>query len=253
MAFLYDFLYLDQDRVASLYAQIFGGIPLSIDEISRKAEQLRSDIKAGVPFLGTSLDFNDQISEEKKVTTDPHHVRTIDLLATLVKLAEESSSILVASGSLKFMDRFLVKIIIKTMNIFDVFIQNVSKKDKKTIQSVVRTIEAFFETAPILPAFLLKTDQGLLGGTLNEKYLSEPITSFYLKFGNKWLEEVNIIGLIEETSEGDLWGTEHLLHAAKEMLPVFSSLVFPEGTVMVTPVAILRRLAPLPEGKDETS
>ena len=246
-ALLSDFLYIDRERIASFYAQIFGGDLLSIEKEISDIQKKGSGISGGIPqIVDAKAESINQVEEAKKEIINPHDVKVRDVITKFLELAETGRTpIRIYEGSLIFMDNHLIKIMTKTLSVAGKFPTllnlQMNKKEKQEFQEIIKIMNDFFGTIPLLPAFFLKTNNEEIVGTIKEEFLSEPISSFYLKHGGKWLKDVLVIGIEENTTEEELPET-HLYGALKELLPAMSSMVFPPDSIKVVPIAIFRRV-----------
>jgi len=246
-ALLSDFLYIDRERIASFYAQIFGGDLLSIEKEISDIQKKGSGISGGIPqIVDAKAESINQVEEAKKEIINPHDVKVRDVIAKFLELAETGKTpIRIYEGSMIFMDNHLLKIMLETISIagkFPMLVDsNLSKKEKQEFKKILEVINKLLKVMPFLPAFLLKTKETNVVGTIKEEFLSEPISSFYLKHGGKWLKDVLVIGIEENTTEEELPET-HLYGALKELLPAMSSMVFPPDSIKIVPIAIFRRV-----------
>ena len=169
MVSIYDFIYVDRERIASLYAQMFGGHLLTFKELTGSVSESKAGISGGVPKQ--------------------------------------------------------------------------EKREFKQLKKMLDLIKGFIETAPILPAFLYKDSEGkLYGGTIKEKFLSEPIPSFYLKHSNKWLSNVAIVGVKEVADDTEALPEGHLSNVTNQIMESLSKMIIPLEAERIIPIAIMRKI-----------
>jgi len=245
---LSDFLYVDRERIASFYSQIFGGDLLSVEKEVSDIQEKVSGITGGIPHIASArAESTGQSKESKKEVIDPYDVKVRDVIAKFLELVKtKETPVRVYEGSLIFMDSYLIKMIVKTLSIAGKYstLLNIpmTKKEEKTFKKLIRLMSELFEAIPLLPAFLLKTEtEEIVVGTIKEEFLSEPISSFYLKHGGKWLRNVLVLGVEETVVEEELPDT-HLYEALKDFLPAMSQMIFPQESKKVIPLAIFRRI-----------
>lgn len=83
MGALYDFLYRDSNRIASYYAQLFGGRLSSFEEIDTTRDTIDTTGHATVGVVGGDLKSSKENQVSNKNILDPHDVITADVLSSL--------------------------------------------------------------------------------------------------------------------------------------------------------------------------
>ena len=248
MDYIYDFLYVDRDRIASFYSQLFDGHLVSFERIIGSTSQSSANISAKIPGIAEGGGKETQISkEERKEIINPHDAATADVLSKLIDIAKNSENpnvLILKGGKITFLDQNLLKIIFDSFELLDFIpLPKKEKKEVKQIKKMVNAIKKLVDNAPILPAFIFLTDNGqVYGGTLKENFLSEPIVSYYFKHQNKWLEDVSLVAIKENANNTYVFSDDHLMNIVGPYLEILSRIVFPERTVKVTPIAILKRV-----------
>ncbi len=254
MALVYDFIYVDRDRVASLYAQIFGGHLLTIEELSETKKENSTNIAGKLPGIveGSFSDIQKSLESIRNVI-DPHEVRTIDVLSKLIEMKNNgTSSIVVEQGYLGIFDDFVIELWSALIDSFSEIKEMIEKTEGK---EKLLAFEAFIKQSrkslnlaprPFPCIFLLKANQNssIYGGTIKEKYLSEPASTFYIKHGNKWLKDIILIGLKEE-AEAVTLTEKGMLTVLSESWPKLMHLMeflLPPKTVSIVPLALMRRV-----------
>ena len=249
MVSIYDFIYVDRERIASLYAQMFGGHLLTFKELTGSVSESKAGISGGLPKIVEGNTSETHLSKEEiESVKDPHDVRTIDVLSELIELAKSSDSpiIVVRNGYLNLMDSHLIRVFLKTLDAVTLFEPHLNKQEKrefKRLKKMLDLIKGFIETAPILPAFLYKDSEGkLYGGTIKEIFLSEPIPSFYLKHSNKWLSNVAIVGVKEVADDTEALPEGHLSNVTNQIMESLSKMIIPLEAERIIPIAIMRKI-----------
>jgi hypothetical protein len=83
-ATLYDFLYIDHERVKSLYARLFSGLPGAIESVASDAKTKTNTLKVGgAPFGGAEHRNSKQVLESRLERIDPHDLILRDVLEGL--------------------------------------------------------------------------------------------------------------------------------------------------------------------------
>lgn len=109
---LYDFLYRDQERIASYYAQIWNGRLLSVEEVSSESEQSEEGLKGDVKVAAVESKISSAYQFQNTRTLDMHDAATVDLLLRLTAQRAERGimgSIRAFSGTCFFLDRNILK------------------------------------------------------------------------------------------------------------------------------------------------
>ena len=254
MALIYDFIYVDRDRIASLYAQIFGGHLLTVEKFAETTKENNISIAGKIPGVaeGEFAELQKGL-ESVKSTIDPYEIRTIDVLSKLIKMGRSgNSSIIIEEGHLRIFDDFVIEL---WNALLDSFSDLKEKLEKEEGKNAIVAFETFIKQSrkslnlaprPLPCTFLLKTNQNIFGGTVKEKYLSEPVSTYYIKHGDKWLKNIILIGLKEEAETVPLGKEEKGMLALlseswpKLMRPMDSLL--PSKTISVVPLALMRRI-----------
>jgi hypothetical protein len=251
-AVLYDFLYRDAGRIASYYAQIFGG-RLSLLERS-SSERNAADIASKLNVALASLDSRSTSETQSAVkrVIDPHDIIAVDVLSYLNENgyiqtdihAAAHGTMIVAKGTMLFIDRSMVEVAALTM---DVVIQEQmrmprGKRDEGTLQGA-KIIKDFVAKLSIPSAFLLQTETGSqIVGTIKDIGMEEPISSYYFKHGTAGLAEVYVIGIKELPSSSFTLPNTQLIGAGQQAAQALSNMLFPADAVRVTPLALFRRI-----------
>jgi len=120
-----------------------------------------------------------------------------------------------------------------------------SKQDKAAIASQ-RIAQQFLTKVQIPSTFLLRSNDGLLvGGTIKEAGMEEPISTYYFKHGTSGLADVYVICIKVVPSPSFVLPNTQLVGAGQIFAQALSDLLFPPGAIRVTPIAIFRKLPEL--------
>lgn len=242
---LLDFLYRDPTRIASFYAQLFGGL-LSSTEISDGSKKaVESGGGGGFPGVaeGHHKRGNER-TEGRKETITPNDVLVTDLITRMIAdtrvfadhSAAKGGSFVRVSGVLYMLDASIIPI---GLSAIDSVPGLVSKSDRGNMKAV----RGAFEAMRIPSVFLLETDSGnVYGGTIKEAGLDEPIAAFNFKHGAEGLPGVVVLGVKEESKPLVRIPTDGLIKATQEFSKIIGRLVIPEAAMKLTPIAIYREL-----------
>ena len=252
---LYDFLYRDSNRITSYYAQIFGGQLSSIEKTDSERSTLDSGFKGSVHILSADQRSTNQVETGNKQIIDPHDIITTDVLSSLQDGGRLNSdlagaphgSLVMAQGTLLFVDKILGEV--GSIAVDAAIRQEQSKPHSKQDKAAIITqkgVQQFLAKIQIPSAFLLRTNDGtLIGGTIKEAGMEEPISTYYFKHGTAGLADARVICIKEVPSQSFVLPNSMLMGAGQAFAQAMSDLLFPPGAVRVTPIAIFRKLAEL--------
>lgn len=81
---LYDFLYIDHERVKSLYSQLYSGLLDAMESVAEKVSGKSTSLQVGGdPFGNVRKDATSSVSESKSERLDPHDLILRDVLQGL--------------------------------------------------------------------------------------------------------------------------------------------------------------------------
>jgi len=157
------FLYKDSGRIASYYAQLFGGRLSSLEELAYERNAIDAGTKVNLAVASGDVKSVDEVQSSSKRIIDPHDVITTDVLSFLNEKqyirddlnAAPHSSLILTKGTLVFIDRHMVEL---AAFVFDAAIQEErnkpkSRQDKSAIQ-VANLIKRFLSKLQLPSAFL---------------------------------------------------------------------------------------------------
>lgn len=230
---LIDFIYRDAARVASFYAQLFGGHLIS-SEISDAARQAAErNLGGSLQLLSGGYKGTEENTRSEKRTVQPHDIVTIDVIAKLraegyvqgsVGTAQPGS-IIRASGSLTLLDGGLFKTAAEGL---------ASLPDAAPLAAILRVMS-------FPSGFLLKSDDGhVVAGTIHESGLTESISAINFKHGGHSQAAVEVVGIKERAMPTDFGPTTDLVTAIQKYAEAVQGFLFPPEAIRVAPLAIFR-------------
>ncbi len=251
-AALYDFLYKDSNRIASYYAQLFGGRLSSLESSDVQRQETGRDARLDLPLVSGEITTTKEIQSEAKRIVDPHDVITTDVLSRLSTegylcsdIAEAAhASPVIVHGTVVFVDRHIVELAALA---FDLLISEEGKKpkaqqDRSSVQ-FLRLLKNYLTTLPVPSAFMLVTKEGhQVVGTIKDEGMEEPISSYYFKHGTAGLADVYAIGIKETASPSVTLPDTQLIGAGQQAAQALSDMLFPPEAFRITPVALFRRI-----------
>jgi hypothetical protein len=250
---LYDFLYRDSNRITSYYAQIFGGQLSSIETSDSERSSLDTGFKGNMHIISGEQRTGSQVETGSKRIVDPHDIITTDVLSSLQEGGRLNSdlagaphgSLVIAHGTILFVDKILGEVgsVAVDVSIRQEQSKPHSKQDKAAI-AAQRIAQQFLTKVQIPSTFLLRNSDGILvGGTIKEAGMEEPISTYYFKHGTSGLADVHVICIKEIPSTSFALPNTQLVGAGQIFAQALSDLLFPPGAIRVTPIAIFRKLS----------
>jgi hypothetical protein len=249
---LYDFLYRDSNRIGSYYAQVFGGLLSTFETTRGQNKTTAKTVKGSAYVLSGEGTSSQQTQSGSKQTLNPHDIVAADVLASLMSTQRvnhdvtkaPNGSLVIAHGTLVFIDRSMLELG-KTAFGMAMEVERKKPKHQRNAEAIQNAdlIEGFLGKIVIPSAFLLRADGGpLVGGTIKDEGMEEPITSYYFKHGTAGLSGVHMVGIKESASLAFTVPGTQLFAAGQQAAQVLSDLLFPKSAVRVTPIALFRKL-----------
>lgn len=251
-AALYDFLYRDNSRITSLYAQLFGGRLSSLERSDQERRDKNLAGKGSILGFGGEVSSREETQSASKSTIDPHDLIVTDTLTRLResgKFHEEPSlaphgSLILAQGTLIFIDHSMLQIGLIGM---EAAVQADKKKPSRDrtpgLQEGFAVVKAMIQGLELPSAFALRCGPStIIAGTIKEAGMEEPISTYYFKHGAAGLSDVYLIGIKEVPSGAFTLPENHLMNAGKAAAQHLSEMLFPPDSIRVTPIAMFRSL-----------
>jgi len=249
---LYDFLYRDSSRIGSYYAQIFSGRLSSIERAESAKESSDKEGKLTAGFASAEAKITKEAQSGLKHIFDPHDLIASDVLAILTRdkridrdpAGAAHGSLILAKGTLVFVDKSLMGMASMAL---DMVLSAEAKKpkhqrDKESVQNMT-ILKGLLGGITLPSAFLLGTQAGLMiGGTIKEAGMEEPISTYYFKHGTSGLADVFLVGIKEIPSPAFAMPDQQLFGAHRQAAQALSDMLFPKEAILVTPMAMFRKL-----------
>ena len=249
---LYDFLYRDSSRINSYYAQIFGGKLTSVQNTETERDSADKGGKLDLGMVGGDLKSGKENTLSQTRVIDPHDLTATDVFIQLrannrfnenAKAAPHGSLIL-ASGTLLLIDRTMLEM---ATAVLDSQAKEASRTAKtpseKNAARAQQSLIPIMKTLSLPSGFLLHTADGLdIVGTVKETGMEEPISTYYFKHGTAGLAQVYLIGIKEQSSLAITLSAGKLIGMAQAAAAGLQQMMFPDGAITVTPIAIFREI-----------
>jgi hypothetical protein len=249
---LIDLLYRDHNRIASYYAQLFGGRLSAHEKTTTTRESHSSDTKASLGVFASDLLNGRELTNSVRDSVDPHDLLVIDVLAELMGSGRVQDdphrathgALVHARGSIGFIDRTMLLIAASSLG-FSVEDPSTRPRGKRESDESrnARALKKSLETMLMPSCFLLRCDDGTaLVGTVKDNGMEEPISSYYFRHGSLGLSEVHLVGLVEHPSPSDLPLEGPLIATSQVAADALSAMVLPVDGVRVTPLVLYREV-----------
>ncbi|BCD59609.1 MULTISPECIES: hypothetical protein [unclassified Nitratiruptor] len=245
---LYDFLYLDRDRVDSFYAQLFEGYLKQIEKETSADQKEAEKVAVGIkPFMNGELSGYKTIKESKKETVDPEQIVIIDTLSILSKNSyninkAKQGDIVKVSGNLHIATNNMLKMFVDVGEIFN---EPRSTKEKKELKKIKQLLTSFLNHVTIESIMLLKTGSRSIVGSLKKEFLREDPETFQLKYGASGMDNVTVLGFYESDHDETAMNyhpSDDFISSSKQFAEGIKNLFFPPHSSVITPIAIYKEI-----------
>lgn len=245
-AALYDFLYRDSSRIASYYAQLFSGRLTSLEEQDASTDSIEKRGGLSIQIASGDLKTGQADVVTHKRIIDPHDVVTTDVLSHLIATNRISNdvegaahgSLFIASGTLVFCDRFMMEMAAASLGL----IKAKTAEERAAVQGL-KWMKEVLARVEFPSAYILRTDNGeLIGGTIKEAGMEEPISTYYFRHGTEGLPNVYMIGIKEVPTASFKIPGEQFFAAMQQAAHFLSTMLLPPGCIKATPLTFFRSL-----------
>lgn len=245
---LIDFIYRDSNRIDSYSAQLLGGLLTGKEKHSteKTGHDKSTSINAAVVQHGEEVASGTERGARDLFT--PHDTVAIDVMNTLFSndfVAKDPvnaphGSVVRTSGTLMFTDKNMMEM---TMKSITAVLKNPSIDLPGDQIALIEMVIESSEHLQFPSAYILKGHQGhFFAGTIKDSGLEEPISSYYYKHGAGGLSQVHLLGIKEVTKAPSLPEHQSFITQTQEMATAMHNLIFPQDAIVVTPIAMFRRL-----------
>lgn len=271
MPTLYDFIFIDTQRVHSLYTQIFDGLHEGVEKTVKDDTSLAKDWQAGGPPLGFyKFSSGKHIGETESNRFNPHdlilrdllgYLKENDMLSAQPEMAESGKLVLI-SGSLTLLDvgvmGSFLEFLPKLVSIDDNADENVAslpknmrKKAKKAEAAYKACGTAMFEFfAKITPKavqFSIAGDSVTAWGSVKQENMRADVAHILLQQGPLQSGTWNVLGIVDAGASEELAEAPLLPPTFEGIFSMIdgvrSAFKRPEGDILITPLLIFRKIS----------
>lgn len=262
---LYDFLYIDHERVKSLYSQLYSGLLDAMESVAEKSTGKSTSLQVGGdPFGSAKKDATSSVNESKSERLDPHDLILRDVLQGLAdnEFINEQPGTAV-QGNLILLSGDLTVLNYESYSVFaDIipsFMQQpdlpprLNKEHKKALQNhhkqeqekYIAFIKAFTKIVPWSVQVLMESGSVIAWGSIHQDNLRATHGSLLLSHGpqlqGNWymLAIVDAVGRVFVADADRPKTIEGLTDAGVAIQQAFGR---PEEYIGVTPLLIFRKL-----------
>lgn len=240
-----DFLYRDESRITSYYAQLLGGQVLQREEAQagRVADESSGGITAVVKGEHKHTREN---SFANRLLLNPHDASSVRLIRHLARVgmvygdyaAAGNGRLVRAIGNLIFFESHFIRSIMSS------FVKNLPNEMKRLQHAKVAA--SVFPQLAIPSGFILEVPGGRpVTGTIKEDGMEEPISTYLFKHAGNAVPDVEVLGIKEVGVEAGGVKTDGI-KGTDMMSAAMRKLFLPDDAVVLTPLAIFRRVKPIP-------
>jgi hypothetical protein len=252
---LYDFLYRDPARVASYYAQLFGGHLTAQENTSQKRSMTENAFGGNAGVVKGDRKSVTEGAEGSKSVLSPHDTILCDLLIRLAEqgrvreaAAAPAGAIVRATGALALVDGSGLRAAIAGLTAAAAANQPQPNRAHRRGQGgpapsagpdLTSGLAGLSQmTFPSL--FMLKTPEAMYYGTVKDAGLDEPVIGFLFKHGDQGLPGVTVLGVKEGAEPFPTFPEDGLLQPSRGIMGMVSRMMTPPGGVPLTPVVMYR-------------
>ncbi|CAI1747039.1 Uncharacterised protein [Serratia marcescens] len=209
---LYDYLYIDRERISALTAQLFStGVITSVKQSSQESDSLKKDAKIGIPLVAGALSAAEAVSRSQERFFDSSWSLPLNLLD---KLSEQGrirrslegarlGDLVLVSGMMKIFDANMVHQFMPTFKKIKLAeIKNAkSQSIKNSLKEEVKGLEAAEEMVKFLPTSsqidFADSEGNQIWMSVNPSNLTIGMGDIALKYGPFIPGEWHILGFLD--------------------------------------------------------
>ena len=247
---LYDYYYIDDERIFSFYAQVYGGLLEKIEREQKHQDTSQLEPKGTIGIASFSGLFKNLSEYAMKEILAPGDVLIEDILSALthsLKAPEEAQAneFILAEGTISILPKDFLPTIFEQlrslMSAFDSKDLQMSKHEKKKLEKLMKGVVEILRNMPWDTLVYMRTKEGnLIVGNIKEKFIRENITSLMLKHRGGGIPRCYLVGIKEGVEPSPL--PKDLGEVVREYMQSFSHLLKLSESIRVTPIVIFRKV-----------
>lgn len=261
-AILYDFFFIDQERVRSLYAQLFSGLLAGVDMLTGEQHKHVWQMRAGSNNLAALISQRESAEDVGKTEhISPHDLMLHDVLAALrerdmicrVPASASPGSLLLLHGTLGLLDFKLLEGAVKLLPDMARLNDNAGQRGKtrkKADFAFAGALKKIVEVIPWGMTMVLQTAEVTAWGAINRALLRADPGHMVLQSGPVLPGEWYLLAVVDapvSPTSNTIKGLPELHQGLLSGLAGMRAAVgMPEGFIGVTPLLIFRKIPPAP-------
>lgn len=261
---LYDYLYIDRERINALTAQLFStGVITSVKQASQESDGFKKDAKIGIPLVAGALSSTESASRSQERIFDSSWSLPLNLLDKLSEQGRISRSItdarlgdlVLVSGMMKIFDANMVHQFMPTFK--KLKLSEIKNERNQSIKNIlkeeVKGLEAAEEMVKFLPTStqidFADSEGNQIWMSVNTSNLTIGMGDLALKYGPFIPGEWHILGFVDAYADDKLDNPDapyphnlnELKSAMDSMLIIIRTLMGrADGSYGMTPLMIFR-------------
>lgn len=268
MSTLYDFLFIDQERVRSLYAQLFDGLHEAMESmVGKTASKSSKGQVGGDPFGHAAHERSEDVAESKSDRFSPHDLLLRDVIGALSEHGlichdpanAQAGSIVLLSGTLTILDAGVMDVV------FDLLPKMAASQNEAVVASAPKQyrkalkrehdrsmrdgmsiIEAFSKIMPKIVQIIITDPRVTAWGAVQQENMRAQIGSILVQQGPALFGEWHVLGIVDSDAHARPSADDHLpdiYQGIRSSLAAVQGLFSrPEGDICITPLLIFRKL-----------
>ena len=249
---LYDYFYIDNERIASFYAQIYGGLLKEISKQTKSGEAAQIEPKGTIGVASLKGSFEESIEEGKVETLIPGDVIIEDVLSALLEFSKlrdiddaSENEFFLVEGSVTILPKELIPTIFEQfVNLLSIISHKdlqMRKEEKRKFEKLAKEMTKILKSLPWDTLLYLNTgDNLLLVGNLKESFIRENITSLLLKHLGQGMPSCYLLGVKEGIAPSSL--PVELQEIVTAHVRGLTEYLIPQDAIWVTPVTVFRKV-----------
>lgn len=260
---LYDFIFIDQPRIRSLYAQLFTGFLAEIETITSESNRRGRNLQAGGDPFGSIASVNEQEVQESTANhIDPHDIVLKDVLTKLSELGmichdptvAIPGNFLLLKGRVGIVDFSLCQGLLSLLpDILGMVNEPPSphhKQQKKVDRNERKFASLLQKISALVPwsvTILLQSDEVTAWGAISKEALRADPGHIMLKSGPVLAGEWYMLALVDVAPNSEAGAITGLSEFAQGLLNGLASIQVavgrPSDCIGVTPLLVFRKLS----------
>lgn len=208
---LYDYIYLDKDRISSLTSQLFSaGVLTAVRQVSGEGESSKLGAKVSVKILGGNAETTENYTQSQERAFDASWSIPLNLLDKLSERGIIKKGLTTArlgdlvqiSGTMKLFDAHMVHQVMPAIKKF-VTVANGHKKPSKQEVAQFTAVEEMMKFLPKSTQIdVADTDENLIWMSVDPQNLTISSGDIALKYGSIIPGEWHVIGFVDAHPHG---------------------------------------------------